>query len=80
MAVTAGIFALASAGEATASAINSAKNSAKVEIHHRELESIALGNNISNDVIKNDKNLQTIIPFIIAILPEIIKTMPEAAN
>ena len=31
-------------------------------------------------IIKNGNNLQTIVPFIIAILPEIIKTMPEAAN
>ena len=52
----------------------------KIKKHHRELESIARGNSISNDVIKNDNNLQTIVPLIIAILPEIIKTMPEAAN
>ena len=80
MAVTAGISALASAGSATASAIISAKNSAEDEKHHRELDSISRGTSISNDVIKNDNNLQTIVTFIIAILPEIIKTMPEAAN
>ena len=80
MAVTAGISALAAAGGSTASAIISAKNSAEDEKHHRELESIGRGNSISNDVIKNDNYLQTIVPLIIAILPEIIKTMPEAAN
>ena len=81
MAVTAGISALASAGGATASAIISAKNSAEDERHHRELEKIAgSGQSDSVNILKNDNNLQTIIPFIIAILPDIIKTMPEAAN
>ena len=35
---------------------------------------------LKNTIIKNGNNLQTIVPFIIAILPEIIKTMPEEAN
>ena len=74
MAVTAGISALAAAGGTTASAIISAKNFAEDERHHKQLEQISRGNGISNDVIKNDNNLQTIVPLIIAILPEIIKS------
>ena len=35
---------------------------------------------LKNNIIKNNNNLQTVVPFIIAILPEIIKTMPEEAN
>ena len=81
MAVTAGISALASAGGATASAIISANNSAKDERRHRELEKIAgLGQSDSVNILQNDNNLHTIVPFIIAVLPDIIKTMPEAAN
>ena len=98
MAVAAGVSALASAGSATASAIISAKNSAEDEKHHRELESIARGTSISNDVIKNDNNLQIgllannppnvngnainplLVSSIIAIIPELIKAVPEAAN
>ena len=81
MAVTAGISALASAGKATASAIISAKNSAEDERHHRELEKIAgSGQSDTVNILKNDYNLQTIVPVIIAVLPDIIKTMPEAAN
>ena len=73
MAVTAGISALASAGGATASAIISAKNSAEDERHHRELEKIAgSGQSASVNIPKNDNNLQTIVSFIIAILPDII--------
>ena len=79
-AIAAGVSALASAGSATASAIISAKNSAEDERHHKQLEKISRGNSISNDVIKYDNNLQTIVSFIIAILPEIIKSMPETAN
>ena len=58
MAVTAGISALASAGGETASAIISAKNSAEDEKHHRELESIAHRNSISNNIIINDNDLK----------------------
>ena len=80
-AIAAGISALASAGWATASAIISAKNSAEEERHHRELEKIAgSGQSDSFNILKYNNNLQTIVPFIIAILPDIIKTMPEAAN
>ena len=35
---------------------------------------------LKNNIIKNGNNLQTVVPFIIAILPEIIKTMPEETN
>ena len=35
---------------------------------------------LKNTIIKNDNNLQTVAPYIIAILPEIIKRMPEEAN
>ena len=81
MAVTAGISALASAGGATASAIISTKNSAEDERHYCELEKIAgSGQSDSVNILKHDNNLQTIIPFIIAVLPDIIKPMPEAAN
>ena len=79
--IAAGISALASAGGATASAIISAMNSAEEERHHRELEKNAgSGQSDSVNILKNDNNLQTIVTFIIAILPDIIKTMPEAAN
>ena len=74
-AIAAGISALASAGGATASAIISAKNSAEQERHNKAVEQIAPGGELTND-----NNLQTIVPFIIAGLPEIIKTMPEEAN
>ena len=74
MAVTAGISALASAGGATASAIISAKNSAENERNHRELEKIAnSGQSNSVNILKNDNNVQTVVPFIIAILPDIKK-------
>ena len=33
-----------------------------------------------NHIIKNDNNLQTIVPFIIVLLPKIIQTMPKATN
>ena len=79
--IAAGISALASAGGNTASAIISAENPAELERHNRELEKIAgLRQSDSVNILKNDNNLQTIVPFIIAILPDIIKTMPEAAN
>ena len=81
MAVTAGISALASAGGATASAIINAKNSAEEERNHRDLEKIAgSGQNDTVNILKNDNNLQTMVPFIIAVLPDTIKTIPEAAN
>ena len=81
MAVTSGISALASAGGATASAFISAKNSAEDERHYRELEKIVgLGQSDSVNILKHDNNLQTIVPLIIGVLPDIIKTMPEAAN
>ena len=35
---------------------------------------------LTNNIIKHGNNLQTLVPFIIAILPQILKTMPEAAN
>ena len=35
---------------------------------------------LKNTIIKNGNNLQIIVPFIIALLPEIIKTIPETAN
>ena len=79
-AIAARISALASAGGATASAIISAKNSAEQEWHNQAVEQIAQGGEFKNDVIKNDNNLQTIVSFIIAVLPEIIKTMPKEAN
>ena len=50
-AIAAGITALASAGEATASAVISAKNSTEQKRHNRELEAAARGN-------KLDENLQ----------------------
>ena len=77
--ITAGISALASAGEATASAIISPKNSAEQERHNKSIKQISKQGELKNDVIKNN-NLQTIVPLIIAVLPEIIKTMPEEAN
>ena len=57
-AIAAGISALASAGGATASAIMNAKNSDEDEKHHRELESIARGNSISNNIIKDDNDVK----------------------
>ena len=35
---------------------------------------------LKNTIIKNSNNLQIIVPFIIALLFEIIKTMPDEAN
>ena len=79
--MTAGNFALASAKGAIACAIISAKNSAKDERHHRQLEKIVgSGQRDSVNILKNEINLETIVQFIIAVLPHIIKTMPEAAN
>ena len=49
-AIAAGITALASAGGATASAVISAKNSAKQERHNRELEAAARGNGLDEDL------------------------------
>ena len=79
--MTAEISALASAGGATAYGIINAKNSAEDERHHRELEKIAgSGQSDSVNILTNDNNLQTIVRFITAILPDFIKTLPEAAN
>ena len=88
-AIAAGISALASAGGATASAIISAKNSAEQERHNKQLEDIARGNGISNDVIKTNQNPEStnlncinplLISTIISIIPELIKASPESAN
>ena len=81
-AVAAEISALASAGGVTACAIISAKNSAEETRHHYELENIAKnsGQSDSVNILKNHNNLQTIVKFNIAVLPNIIKTLPETAN
>ena len=88
-AIAAGISALASAGGATASAIISAKNSTEQERHNKQLEDIARGNGISNDVIKTNQSPEStslncinplLISSIISIIPELIKASPEAAN
>ena len=89
-AIAAGISALASAGKATASAIISAKNAAEQERHNNQLEDIARGNGISNDVIKTDQSPEStnlngigIIPLlissIVSIISELIKVAPETA-
>ena len=49
-AIAAGIMELASAGGATASAVNSAKNCAEQERHNRELEAAARGNKLDEDL------------------------------
>ena len=79
-AIGAEISALALARESTASSIIRAKNSAEEEQHHRELENIANGSgkNDSVNILRNNYNLQIIVPFIIAGLPNIIIPMPEA--
>ena len=42
---------------------------------------IKIGNNLQTGLsLHSDQSLRLIVPFIIAILPEIIKTMPEEAN
>ena len=90
-AIAAGISALASAGGATASAIISAKNSAKQERHNKQFEDIARKIGISNDVIKTDQDPEStsfngiginplLVSSIISIIPELIKASPEAAN
>ena len=90
-AIAMGISALASAGGATASAIISAKNFAEQERHNKQLEDIARGNGISNDVIKTDQGPEStslngiginplLVSSIISIIPELIKVAPEAAN
>ena len=74
-----GISALASAGRATASAIISTKNSAEQERHNKQLEDIAIGNGISNNVIKTDQSPEStnlngfnplLVSLIISIIPE----------
>ena len=86
-----GISALASAGGTTASAIINAKNSAEQERHNKQLEDIARGNGISNEVIKTDQDPVStslngnwlnplLVSSIISTIPELITTSPEAAN
>ena len=90
-AIAAGISALASAGGATASDIISAKYSAEQERHNKQLEDIARGNGISNDVINTNQNPEStslngnginplLVSSIISIIPGLIKASPEAAN
>ena len=38
------------------------------------------GNNLQTGLFNPDQSLRLIVPFIIALLPEIIKTMPDEAN
>ena len=83
--VISGISALASADGTTASAVLANKQANKDEKHHRELESIDRGNSISNDVIKNNNDLQIngnginplLVSSISSIIPELIKAAPE---
>ena len=91
-AIAARISALASAEEATASAIISAKNSAEDERDQKAVEQIARGNGISNDVIKNYTDLQTpnnekgitidlkLAAAIIFMVPSAIEVLPSAVN
>ena len=86
--IIAGISALKSATGTATLVVLSNKQANEDEKHHRELESIARGNSISNDVIKNNNNLQInsncinllLVSSIISIIQELIKRAPEAAN
>ena len=94
--VIAGISALTSAAGTTASVVLANKQANEDEKHHRELESLARGNgisnDISNDIIKNDTNLQTpnngkgitidpkLAAAIISLVPAAIEVLPSAVK
>ena len=94
--VIAGISALTSAAGTTASVVLANKQANEDEKHYRELESLARGNgisnDISNDIIKNDTNLQTpnngkgitidpkLAAAIISLVPAAIEVLPSAVK
>ena len=86
--VIAGISAITSAAGTAASVVLSNKQADEQHRHNKAVEQIAQGGNIDNDVIKNYNYLQIhgkgihplLVSSIIAIIPELIKAVPEAAN
>ena len=85
--VIAGISALTSAAGTAALVVLSNKQADEQQRHNKAVEQIAQGGNIEDD-IKNDNDLQIngkginplLVSSIIAIIPELIKAVPEAAN
>ena len=92
MHIQSGISALVSAAGTTASVVLANKQGNEDEKHHRELELIARGNGISNDIIKNDTDLQTpnngkaitidpkLAAAIISLVPAAIEVIPSAVK
>ena len=86
--IIAGISALTSASGTADSVVLSNKQANVDEKHHLQLESIARGNSISNDIITNNNDLRIngnginslLVSSIISIIPEFIKATPETAN
>ena len=83
-----GISALTSVAETKASVVLANKQADEDKRHYQQIEQIAQGGNIDNDVIKKNNDLQIngkgisplLVSSIISIIPELIKAVLEATN